>query len=243
MKGWASLLIVLTVFSFLTVVQTVRSQQYTTATMTTFITSTQPSTVAVGTETLTTAQGQSSSILSAPVTIPGTHGVCGIYFQQPFNATSGDTLTGTLTASSKVDFYVMTQVIFQAWSHQIVAGGNCTPSSLILSQLGTTSYNFTTTIPATGLYQIVVNNLSETIVTAHLSASLSTTAPALVTTTMYSTTMQEYVQTIMQNSTGTIQSSSGSPDETIPIVIGVVIILILVAVGYVMMAKRRSPKK
>ena len=241
LKVWASLLFVLIVLSFLSVAQSVQSQQYATVTATSLMTSTQPSSVAAGTLTLTTSQGQSSSIFSAPVTIPGTHGVCGIYFQQPFNATAGDTLTGTLNSSSKVDFYVMTQAIFQAWSHQIVAGGNCTPSSLISSQRGTSSYNFTATIPSTGMYQLVVNNLSESTVTVQLSASISTIAPAVVTTTMYSTTMQEYVQTIMQTSTETMQATSGSVDYTLPIAVGVLIV-ILVAVAFVVRAKRRSPK-
>jgi hypothetical protein len=177
------------------------------------------------------------------VTIPGTHGVCGIYFQQPFNATASETLAGTLTSSSKVDFYVMTQAIFQSWSHQIVAGGNCTPASLILGQHDTTSYNFTTTIPSTGLYQIVVNNLSHSTVTVQLSASLSTATPGLATMTLYSTTMQEYVQTIMQNSTMPVQSSGGSSSMTNTLLIaGVVIILLIIAVAYVMRSKRRSSK-
>jgi hypothetical protein len=242
MKVWASIFFALMVLSFLSVAQSVQSQQYTTATMTMLTTSTQPSTVAVGTETMTTNQGQSHVIFSAPVAIPGTHGVCGIYFQQPFNATAGETLTVTFTSNSKVDFYVMTQTVFQSWSHQIVAGGNCTPSSLIISQHDTTSYNFTTTIPSTGFYQIIVNNLSESAVTAQLTASLSTTTPSMVTTTTYSTSMQEYVQTIMQNSTGTMQASSGSTDDTIAIAVAIIIIILVVAV-YVMRAKRSPSKK
>jgi hypothetical protein len=242
MKVWASIFVAIMVLSFLSVAQSVQSQQYTTATMTVLTTSTQASTVAVGTETMTTNQGQSRVIFSAPVAIPGTHGVCGIYFQQPFNATAGETLTVTFTSNSKVDFYVMTQPVFQSWSHQIVAGGNCTPSSLILSQHGTTSYNFTTTIPSTGFYQIIVNNLSESVVTAQLTASLSTTTPSMFTTKMYSTTMQEYVQTIMQNSTGTMQASNASTDYTLPVVVGVIIIILAVAV-YFMRAKRSPSKK
>jgi guanyl-specific ribonuclease Sa len=242
MRIWVSVFIAVMFLSFLSAAQSVQSQQYTTATMTTLTTSTQPSTIVVDTETMTTNQTQSRSIFSAPVTIPGTHGVCGIYFQQPFNATAGSTLSGTFTSNSKVDFYVMTQGVFHSWSHQVVAGGNCTPSSLILSQHDTTSYNFTTTIPSTGLYQIIVNNLSESTVTAQLTASLSTTTPSMATVTVYSTTMQEYVQTIMQNSTGTLQASSGSMNTTLPIAIGVIII-ILAVVAYTIRTKRNSSKK
>jgi len=242
MKAWAGLLAVLVVLSILSFAQTAQSQQYTTATVTSLLTGTQPSTVAVGTETMTMTAVQSSPIFSAPVTIPGTHGVCGIYFQQAFNASAGQTLTGNLTASTKVDLYVMTQSAFQAWSHQVVAGGTCTPASPVLSQLDTTSYNFTTPLPSGGRYQIVVNNLSQSTVTAHLTASLSTTQPALTTTIIYSTTMLEIIQTIMQNSTGTIQSSSGSTSDTLPMAAGIIIIIIIGVAAY-FMKSRRSPKK
>ena len=47
-------------------------------------------------------------------------------------------MSGNLTADNKVDFYVMTDAAYQDWSHKIVAGGNCTPASLLLSQKATT---------------------------------------------------------------------------------------------------------
>jgi hypothetical protein len=144
--------------------QTMQSQQYATTTPTT----------TVGTQ-VTTAFGQVTPgpIFSGSVTIPGTQGVCGVYFVQAFNAAAGQLLTGSVTASSTVDVYVMTSTVFQAWGQQVVAGGSCTPSSLVASQIGTTSYILSTTIPASGTYDLVVNNLSESTVTAQVNVNLA----------------------------------------------------------------------
>ena len=239
MKVWVALLFALIIVSVISGASTVQSQQFSTVTMTLLTTSTQPTTMPVSTETLTTGQGQSTSIVSAPVTLPGTHGGCGVYFNQTFTAPAGTTLTGTFTASSKVNFYIMTQSVFHSWSLQTA---NCLPTNLLLNQQGATSYNFTTTIPTTGSYQIVINNLSETTITAQLNASLSTTAPILITTTLYTTSMQEMVQTMMQNSTSTIPSTSGSTDYTLPAAIGIVIIIIIAAI-LIMKSRRRSTQK
>jgi hypothetical protein len=242
-RVWSSLLVLLIAVSLLSIAQTAQSQQYTTTTITSLITNTQSSTVAVATQTLNTTQAQSASIISAPFTIPGTHGICGIYFQQAFKGTAGSVLTGSLNSSSSVDLYVMTDSAFQAWSHQVVAGGTCTPSNPLLSQHNITApYYFTTPIPADDRYQIIVNNLSHSTVTVQLNASLATTLPALVTTTMYSTLMQENVQTILQTTTQTVQSALAPTID--PVTIGIVVlILILIAIAAYVIVKRRSSNK
>jgi hypothetical protein len=144
--------------SLLAATQTVQSQQYST----------------------TTSQ-QVTPIFSGPATIPGTHGVCGEYFFQPFTGTAGEVLIGSVTASGAVDVYLMTSTEYQAWQHQVVAGGDCTPASLVASRKSTTSYTLSTTIPATGTYDLVVNNLSEKTVTAQITASLTSAAPSPAT--------------------------------------------------------------
>ena len=216
--------------------QTVQSQQYTTTTATSLATST----ITVGTQVLTTTQGQSSPILSGQVTIPGTHGVCGVYFVQLFNGTAGETLVGSVTASSSVDVYVMTAASYQAWSHQIVAGGVCTPASLVASQRNTTAYSFTPTIPSSGLYDVVVNNLSHLSVNAQVTLTLATSAPSLVTTTAFSTVTQQFLQTMTQTSTQA--ASSGGPDLTTALV-GILAVVILVAIGFMAMKRRKPAKK
>ena len=234
---FAALLLLVPLFA---AAQTVQSQQYATTTLTTIVTSSGVSTVAAGTQVLTTTQGQVSLIFSAPVTIPGTHGVCGVYFVQEFNGTAGEVLIGSVTSNSRVDVYVMTASAFKTWSHQIVAGGICTPANLVASQLATTSYNFTSTIPSNGVYEIVVNNLSHSTVTAQVNANLATTAPGLVTVVASSTLTQQMVQTLMQTSTQTIQTvqSSGGPDLT-TLAVGIIVVIVIVGIGYVVLTKRR----
>ena len=238
---WSSLFVLLIVISLFSITETVQSQQYTTATITSLTTNTQSSTVAVGTQTQSTTQAQSASVISAPVTIPPTHGICGIYFQQAFKATAGSVITGTLNASSSVDLYVMSDTVFAAWSHQVVAGGTCSPANPTLSQRNTTSYRFTATIPADGGYEIIINNLSHSTITAQLNASLITTQPVLATITIYSTLTQESVQTIQQTTTETMLAAGPAID---PITIGIVIlILVLLAIAAFVFVKRRSRKK
>jgi len=245
MIGWKySVTGFLLLVSLLAATQTVQSQQYATTTVTTLVTSNQVSTVTVGTQ-LTTPTGQVTPVFSGPETIPGTHGVCGEYFVQAFNGTMGEVLMGSVSASSAVDVYVMTSTVFEAWQHQVVAGGDCTPSSLVASQKSTTSYALSATIPTTGTYDLVVNNLSESTVTAQTTANLATAAPIAVTVIAYSTITQPMVQTLMQTSIQTLQttstSSGGSDITTIAAVI--VVIIIIAAALYLAKTKRGKTEK
>lgn len=160
---------------------------------------------------------------------------------QGFNATAGEVLIGSVTSSSNVDVYVMTAPAFKAWSHQIVAGGNCTPASLVTSQLATNSYNFTSTIPSDGVYEIVVNNLSHSTVTAQVNANLATATPGLVTVVAYSTATQQMLQTLTQTSVQTMQST-GATDFT-TLMVGVLVALAIAAIGYVTMKLRGARKR
>lgn len=229
----------------LSAVQIAQSQQYSTITLTTLATGSQVNTVTVGTQVLTTNQGQSKPVFAGTVTIPATHGVCGVYFIQAFNGTANQVFSGSITSNSNVDVYLMTAAAFQAWSHQVVAGGICTPASAVASKLGATSYNFTVTIPSDGIYDLVVNNLSHSTAVAHVNAILSATAPTLVTTVAYSTLTQQTVQTLMQTSVQAMQPTSSGPDPTTLAAIAIVIIIVIIAaVAYLAMTKRsKSGKK
>ena len=221
--------------------QVVQSQQYSTTTLTTLSTGSQVSTVAVGTQTLTTNQGQSTLVFAGPVTIPGTHGVCGEYFVQAFNGTANAVLIGSVSAKSAVNVYLLTGPAFQAWEHQVVAGGTCSPASPVASQLGTTSYNYTITIPANGVYDLVVNNLSTSTVVAQVNANLSASAPTLVTEVAYSTVTQQMVQTVMQTSVATMQPTSSGPDPTT--VAAIILVIIVVAVVALVLVRKRGKGK
>ena len=230
--------------SLLAATQSVQSQQYATTTLTTLVTSNQLSTVTVGTQVVTTTSGQVTPVYAGPVTILGTHGVCGEYFFHGFNATAGEVLTGSVTANTTVNVYVMTPTAFQAWQHQVVAGGTCTPSNPVSSQTGATSYTLNTAIPATGNYELIVHNLSESGITAQITANLTSAAPSLITVVAYSTATQPMVQTLMQTSTQTLQpTASSGPDMT---TIGAIIfaIIIIAAAAYIAKTRRnKTPKK
>jgi hypothetical protein len=230
------------VVAFLSAAQIVHSQEFSTTTVTTLATGSQVSTVAVGTQVLTTNQGQVVPVFAGPVTIPGTHGVCGEYFVQAFNGTANQVLSGSVSATSNVNVYLMTAPAFQAWQHQVVAGGTCTPASLVASQLGTMSYNYTVTIPANGFYDLVVNNLSTSTVVAQVNANLSASAPTLATVVAYSTVTQQMVQTVMQTSVATMQPTSSGPDPTTLAAIALVIVIIVV-VALVATRKRGKAEK
>lgn len=188
------------------------------------------------TQTITLVQTR--TIFSAPITIPPTHGVCGVYFVQAFNSTTGTVVSGTLTSDNTVDFYLMTDTAFQAWTHQIVAGGICTPANLILKQLNTTSYNFSTTITTNGLYDIVLNNLSHSTVNAQLKIGLVTSAPAVVTTILFSTMTQPTVRTLTQITTQMSKPDQGSVIGSMALPIVTLIIVIAAAMAFVVMKKR-----
>ena len=117
------------------------------------------------------------------------------------------------------------------------------PPSPVYSQTGGTSYALNTTIPASGPYELVVHNLSESTVTVQLTANLTTTAPSAVTIIIYSTVTQQMVQTLNQTSIQTLQptASSGPDMTTLAAVIGVIIII--AAAAYVAKTRRSNAEK
>ena len=215
--------------------QSVLGQAYVTQTTTTVVSNSQPVTVTEE-SVLVTNSSQAQSIFSSPLTLPPTHGVCGTYFVQPFNATLGSEFWVNVTATSKVDFYVMTDSVYQDWTHKIVAGGNCTPATVLLIQKGTTAYNATVSITNSGLYQIVLNNLSGSSVNAHLTASLSMPAQATVTRTIYSTSTEPNVQTLTLITLQQQVPSQGNDYSSM--IFGVVIVVIIIAITVIVKAKR-----
>lgn len=198
------------------------------------------STVRMVTSLATSTQLRSEPIFPIPpqlgkITIPPTHGVCGVYFVQAFNATAGTIVSGSMTADNAVDLYLMTDAGFQTWSNQILGGGTCTPASLVLSKQSTTSYNFTITVPSNGQYELVLNNLSTATVTANLSISKSA-SPALVTITKYSTLTQSSTQTMIPTSTG----QAAAPDQSNWVWAVLIIIAILAVIIYLATKRKHN---
>jgi hypothetical protein len=152
---------------------------------------------------------------------------------QEFNATAETIVSGRMTADNPVDLYLMTEPGFQAWSNRILAGGICTPGSLVLSKQSTTSYNFSIAVPMKGKYDLVLHNLSTATVTANLSISKAT-SPVIVTMTKYSTLTQFSSQTIIP--TSTVQAAAPSQSNWVWAVL--IIIAILIVIAY-LVAKRK----
>jgi len=231
----------LLLIALLAATQTVRSQQYATTTLTTLVTSNQVSTVSVGTQLVTSTATITTPVYAGNVSILGTHGVCGEYFFHTFNGTAGEVLTGTVSAATNntINVYVMTPTGFDAWQHQVVAGGTCTPTGPVSSQAGSTGYTLSTTLPSTGTYELVVHNLSKAGITAEINTSLITTGQSVATVALNSTTTQPLIQTVMQTSVQTLQTSSTGIDPTTLAAI-IFAIIVIAAAAYV--AKTRRSK-
>jgi len=237
MRGKTVITLLLLIVPLMMTVQTAQSQTYTT--FTTVVTSVAVNSVTVGSTVATSTQLQPTLIFSGAVQLPPTHGVCGQYFVQPFTASMGSIVYGNMTSSAGVNFYLLTDAAFQAWSTQIVAGGVCTPSNPLVIQQNVTAYDFSATIASAGKYDIVLHNLSHVAVSASLIASSATVTSAPVTMVLYSTMSQTNLLTLIQSSVEvqTIQGTS-SPD----VVTGLLVALIIVIVGVIAYLKLRKPR-
>jgi len=192
-------------------------------------TGTQVNSVLVGTSVTSFTMPQLARIFSGAITLPPTHGVCGQYIVQSFIATAGAIVSGSLTSNNSVDFYFMADTVFQAWTHQIIAGGNCTPANALLSRHGTTSFNFNATIRSDGKYDLVLNNLSNKTVNVNLNADISTFVAAHTTIVLYSTTtiFPVYLITLTSVEVQPAQNQS-SPDNVILISVALIIVIAVV---------------
>lgn len=237
LRGKFAVILLLLTVPLLATSRMVGGQVYTTQTVTTPVTNTQTLPMTVGTSVMTSTVPLSQVIFRS-FTLPPSHGVCGIYFEQPFNATTEEIVSGTLNASSKVDLYIMTDAAYQSWkANQIGVGGNCTPRKLLLSQ-NATSYNFTTPVPSNGQYYVVVNNLSHSTVNAQLTISLTTNALTMFTTVMYSTLTLPNVQTLTLINLSTAQSQGSSSDSLTLTFLAIIICAAVGAIAY--KVKRRK---
>ena len=98
-------------------------------------------------------------------------------------------------------------------------------------------------LPVGGTYELVVNNLSETSVTAQIRAALATSSLSLVTAVEYSTVTQQMIQTMMQASVQTIQTTSSESNTRALAAAALVIVIVAAAVAYFTKSKRGKPGK
>ena len=222
--------LVLVLLPVLSLSRSAAGQTFVTSTVTTLVTNSQSSTITVQPSIATSTTPQSLPIFSASITLQPSRGGCGEYFVQPFNATAGEDLSGTLSSDGEVDFYVMATADFQTWNHQAAVGGKCLSPTAMLSEHGTTFFNFTSKIAHDGSYQIIVNNVSNSTVTAYLMAELVTAIPVPVTNVVYSTLTQSTVQTLtLITLLGLPEESSSQNSIFLTSVIGLCVVVILIA--------------
>lgn len=227
-------LLVLLIIPLLTAAKTAEGQSYTTVTtvVTENVTHNEVSTVTVATSTISSAGPQSRLIFSGAVTIPATHGVCGQYFVQEFNASAGTLVSGTVTSDTAINFYLLTDASFHAWTHQIVAGGTCTPANPLLITQSVSSYNFSATITSDGKYDMVLNNLSHSAANAELNAISTSSISSLVTLLLYSTLTQSSVLPMTYTSiqVQAVQPPSDLSSNSPTLILGALLAVIIIAI-------------
>jgi hypothetical protein len=154
----------------------------------------------------TTSSSATTQLVSTTVTLPeSAEGSCGVSFKAGFNATAGQILTGSVSASTVVGIYVMTPEADQAWVYQFKwAGGSCTPSNVVASLQGSTSYGINVRIPSNGNYELIIVNPSQTSITAQIILNL------IPGTSGYSQTVQSQQYVTMTPSTSITASVTTS---------------------------------
>jgi hypothetical protein len=154
------------------------------------------------------------------VSIAGTSLHCQLY-NITFMANEGQYVSGNFTSVIPLDFYIVTDPMYQNW----VKTGNCgSAANALASQMNTMTYIFNGTITSSGSWDVVLVNSSnrdaDGFLTAYLSSSSYTiTQPILATTT----TGPSYTSASIN------PSIPGFPAESIAIgaLVGVVLLLTL----------------
>jgi hypothetical protein len=123
---------------------------------------------------VTTSSSVTTQVVSTTVTLPAPgESSCGVSFKAGFNATAGQILTGSVSASTVVGVYVMTPAADQAWVYQFKwEGGSCTPSSSVAILQNSASYDVNVRIPTDGNYELIIINPSETSITVQIVLNL-----------------------------------------------------------------------
>ena len=153
----------------------------------------------------TTSSSATTTVVSTTLTLAPTQGSCGVGLQGGFDAQAGQTLRGSVSASTVIGVYVMTLTAYQAWMQVASQGGSCTPSSFLSSQQGSASYGISVRIPADGTYAYVIVNPSGTTIIVQITLNLalgSSSYSQTVQSQPYVTTTPTTVSTQMTSALG-----------------------------------------
>ena len=206
--------------------------------------------VPVSTITWTSTVRQVLYSNSFPVTPPARRFGCELAYDD-FNATAGP-VSGTMTASSPVDFYLVSEENFNEWASLSTA--MCTgPITALPGIRSSTSYSFTANLPQSGEYFLLFINFSKTSTANVFVVVNSVGSPVTYTTTSDSL----YVQAILVTealsqlsstpsalaSTATQSSSLGAYPIFEIAVVGVILIFIVGALLYYVREGRKELTK
>ena len=205
----------------------VASQSYTSVTSSVISANTQLNTVTVGFSTL--AALTTSAVDPNTGTIPPAYiGASGLwvcfYFPYQLHVDSSiKGIVGTISANSPVNLYVMSKLQYD----QFVAYNPPCGSSYIslLTEYSTRSYLLQWTPPQPDDYYILIQNTSQSIISYSIQLSKIVNQQS----TIYSTSTNIQLFTLFQTLTESVQTSqapqSGLLQSTLPIVIGIVVIV------------------
>lgn len=204
------------------------------------VTSYSYSTVPISTVTWTSTVGRNLASDSFPVSPPSGSFGCNIIYDQ-FTAPVV-TISGTITASSPLDIYLLSSADYNAWnSNRVSCDG---PDTYLASRSEATSYQFNINLPQAGGWYFVFFNKSKTS-TANVVVSVNSAgSPVTYTTTSDSLYMQTILvtQSLSQSSSEQqLQTNSqalGQNGSSLILGIVAIIIVAFVAIGAVVMKKR-----
>ncbi len=204
------------------------------------VTSYSYSEVPVSTFTWTSTVGQGLVSDSFPVPGAGNH-ACNVIYDN-FTGPAGP-VSGTMTASSPVDFYLVSKAEFFAWatlSHVESCDG---PTSFLASRPYATSYSFAADLPQSGEYFLVFVNSSSTS-TSNVAVTVNSVgSPVTYTTTsdsLYMQTILVTLQSVSQFYTSAQQSSNPTISGSFPVIdIAAIVLVILIVAGLLFYNERR----
>jgi len=157
---------------------------------------------------------------------------CGIYDVFSFNAYGGQQIHVEMTSSAPVDFYVMSEKVFQATEYCADIG------NVLAGKNHVTSYSLDWVAPQSGKYYFYFLN-RQTNVDARISFLASTTSIVTMTSTSYSTALSVVTIAEVSSSMRTEQIGLSIGEGGLLIVALVLFLVFFVLVGLALRSQRK----
>lgn len=188
---------------------------------------------ATTTTSLTTTVSQPHQLISSAFKVISTHGTtlrC-VFWDFSFVGSQGQYVYANFTSDIPLDFYVVQDTTYQYWLKQ----GSCGSASNALgSQAHSMSYDFSSILPNSGTWTIVLVNLSSSrdadgFITVSLSSPSYTVTQTMVSTVTLTGTTSSSTTLSVGPSSSPAPEIAGFPFEsiTIGLVVGLGVLVIL----------------